>query len=124
MTQTTDTRSFWQSLMKSVLVITTVSSGASVAAPDLRADEPVRLSGDCTATVEVKAVARGSVMASSIETRTVGEAGSPYPQSQEAAAIQSADEPTPYDDPEFRMPRNAFGVGSFAISALGFSTLR
>jgi hypothetical protein len=120
MTHTTDARSFWKGLVKSVLVITTVSSGASVAAPDVSTDEPAQLSNDSIA-VEVRAVSRRPITTSPLSTRGTDEQGSPGAQSREAATTLHADESTPHGEPEFKIPRNSFGAGSFAISALGFT---
>lgn len=121
MTHTTGAKSCWKSLFRSVLVIMTVSSGAGLAAPDLMADEPARLSSDSTATLDVRAVSRRTVTATSLERGALGEPGLLYPQSQEVAAGEPTDESLFYASSEFRMPGNAFGAGSFALTALGFS---
>lgn len=114
----TDARSFWRVLLKSVLIITTVSSGASVAAPDLKTDEPDRLSSD-SAAAQVRAVSRRAVATPPLTTRRTGEPGLPNRQILEGASILSVDEFAPHGDSEVRIPRNSFGAGSFAISALG-----
>lgn len=120
MTHSTDARSFWKGLLKSFLIATTVSSGASVAAPDLRADEAAQLSGDSHA-AEVRSFSRRTVVTRPLTIRRMGEPEFPDRQDLEAATIPSVDESAPHHDSEFRFARNSFGAGSFAISALGYN---
>lgn len=119
-THTTDARSFWKGLLKSFLIATTVSSGASVAASDLRAGEPAQLSSDSPA-AEVRSFSRRAVVTRPLTIRRMGEPEFSDRQDLEAATIPSEDESEPHDDSEFRTARSSFGAGSFAISALGYN---
>ncbi|WGS54959.1 hypothetical protein LFL96_36355 (plasmid) [Paraburkholderia sp. D15] len=124
MAYTTGAKSNWKSLFRSVLVIMTVSSGAALAAPDLMADEPARLSSDSSATPDVRAVSRRAVTATSLKSGAPGDPGLLYAQRHEVTAGEPADESLICASPEFRIQGNAFGAGSFALTALGFSTSR
>lgn len=120
MIKTPDARQFWKSLLKTILIVTTVSSGVSATASDLTTDESAQLNAR-DSNIETRTFSRRSAATIPIRTaRTRDRALPAHGDSETVLALSPSDEIS-RQDMEFKTARTSFGAGNFATSALGYN---
>jgi hypothetical protein len=112
---------FMNRLTKVVLIVVTAFCGSgNVTPPDRTLDEAAQLNSS-DSSVNAKSSARRSV--SVVETRDMAtthrEGGKPIDQLWTVSSLGAESVEFPRDHSESAMPRTSYGVGSFALSALG-----
>jgi hypothetical protein len=119
MIKATDSRPFWESLLRSILIFTTFSSGLPVAASDLIPGKSAQLSTRDSRTETRTFLRRAATTAPITSTRAREQAVSAQWDPEATVLVISPSDEISHQDLEFRMAGTSFGVGNFAASALG-----